>query len=57
MSCKNEGGPIWNKILILILFWTTMVLSISLPISPTTDATLGESIFGRSEPRQEKREK
>jgi len=45
-------GCIWRDLLLLMIFWTTMVLFISLPISPTVDRTLGESIFGRIENRQ-----
>jgi len=40
-------GDIWAPFLIGTLFGITTVLFISLPISPTNDSTLGESIFGR----------
>jgi len=47
-------GCIWRDLLLLTIFGTTTVLFITLPISPTVDNTLGESIFGRTENRQEK---
>ena len=47
-------GSTWNALLVGILFGITTVLFIELPISQTNDSTLGESIFGRSEHRQEK---
>jgi len=50
-------GPSWNGILILAMFWTTMVLFMSLPISPQVDSTLGENIFGPSEHRQGRKER
>ena len=39
-------GPIWRDLLLLTLFSTTLVLFISLPISPTNDSTLGERFSG-----------
>jgi hypothetical protein len=45
------------NLLSLMLLGTTLVLFTVLPISQTNDSTLGESIFGRSEPHREKREK
>ena len=50
------GYTIMN-LLSLMLLGTTLALFISLPISQTNDNTLGESIFGRSEPHQEKKRK
>ena len=47
-------GYIWRDLLLLKMFGTTMVLFITLPISPTVDSTLGESIFGLIENLQEK---
>jgi hypothetical protein len=49
-------GFTWNELLLLMMFGTTMVLFITLPISPTVDSTLGESIFGLIENLQEKNE-
>jgi len=49
-------GYIWRDLLLLMMFGTTMVLFITLPISPTVDNTLGESIFGLIENLQEKNE-
>ena len=46
-----------NKPLIVMILGITSGLFISLPISPTHDVTLVESIFGRSENRQVKKEK
>ena len=47
-------GDIWAPCLMGALLGTTGVLFIKLPISPTNDSTLGESIFGRKEnPRVE----
>jgi len=40
-----------------MILWTTLVLFITLPISPTDDRTLVESIFGRLEHQKEKKEK
>jgi len=45
-------GFIVRDLLLVTIFGTTMALFISLPISPTNDSTLGESIFGRIENRQ-----
>lgn len=42
------GCTIMN-LLSLMLLGTTLVLFIVLPISPTNDNTLGESIFGKNE--------
>jgi len=42
-------GNIWAPILTGALLGTTGVLFIRLPISPTVDRTLGESIFGKKE--------
>jgi hypothetical protein len=44
-----------TKFLTLIILGTTLGLFITLPISPTDDRTLVESIFGRSENLLEKR--
>ena len=47
-------GDIWAPCLMGALLGTTGVLFIKLPISPTNDSTLGESIFGKKEnPRVE----
>ena len=40
-------GDIWAPCLMGVLLGTTGVLFIKLPISPTNDSTLGESIFGK----------
>jgi len=45
------------NLLPLILLATTLALSISLPITSTSDVTLVESIFGRSENLGERKEK
>ena len=46
-------GNIWAPCLMGALLGTTGVLFIKLPISPTNDSTLGESIFGKKEnPRE-----
>ena len=50
-------GRIWSPLLMGVLFGITTVLFIRLPISPTNDATLGESIFGNTEHQKEKSEK
>ena len=50
-------GFTWNELLIAAMLGTTLVLFISLPISQTSDSTLGESIFGHSEHLKEKNEK
>ena len=42
-------GDIWAPCLMGALLGTTGVLFIKLPISPTNDSTLGESIFGKKE--------
>ena len=42
-------GDIWAPCLMGVLLGTTGVLFIKLPISPTNDSTLGESIFGKKE--------
>mgnify|MGYP001359198806 CR=1 FL=1 len=42
-------GDIWSPLLMGVLLGTTTVLFIKLPISPTNDSTLGESIFGKRE--------
>ena len=47
-------GTTWNALLVGILLGITTVLFISLPISQTNDATLGENIFGLSGPQKEK---
>ena len=47
-------GSIWAIPLMGLLLGTTMALFISLPISQTNDNTLGESISGRLENRQER---
>ena len=49
-------GLIWRDLLIASMFVTTLVLFISLPISPTNDSTLGEKFFGSTENLQEKNE-
>ena len=48
-------GSIWRDLLLVMMFGTTLVLFISLPISPTNDNTLGESIFGLFENHLEKK--
>jgi len=50
-------GCIWRDLLLVMMFWTTMVLFITLPISQTNDSTLGESIFGSIERLKEKNAK
>jgi len=50
-------GYIWRDLLLLMMFWITMVLFITLPISQTNDNTLGENIFGNSELQEEKNAK
>jgi len=50
-------GYIWRDLLLGMMLGTTLVLSISLPISQTNDNTLGESIFGRLEHQKEKNAK
>ena len=46
-------GDTWSPLLMGALLGTTGVLFIKLPISPTNDSTLGESIFGKKEnPRE-----
>jgi len=50
-------GSTWVLPLMVVLFGTTMVLFITLPISPTNDNTLGESIFGSIERLKERNEK
>ena len=47
-------GTSWNALLVGILFGITTVLFIKLPISSTNDATLGENIFGNTEPQNPK---
>ena len=47
-------GNIMAKFLTLMILGTTLGLFISLPISPTHDVTLVESIFGRFENQKEK---
>ena len=42
-------GDIWAPCLMGALLGTTGVLFMRLPISPTVDRTLGESIFGKKE--------
>ena len=42
-------GYIVRDLLLVTIFTTFMVLCITLPISPTNDSTLGESIFGNEE--------
>jgi hypothetical protein len=56
-SIMKTRGPIWRDLLLLMMFWTTLVLFISLPISQTNDSTLGESIFGRLERQKERNER
>jgi len=51
------SGLMKGKILTLILLTSTLALSIVLPISPTDDRTLVESISGRLENHQERKEK
>jgi len=50
-------GFTWNELLIVAMLATTLVLFMKLPISPTADATLEESIFGRLEHQKEKNAK
>ena len=50
-------GYTMMNLLSLLLLGTTLALFTVLPISPTNDNTLGESIFGRSEHLQEKKRK
>jgi len=50
-------GHIWTDLLLGMMFGITLVLFIKLPISSTVDHTLEESIFGRSEHHQERKEK
>jgi len=50
-------GRLITNLLIVTILGTTTGLFISLPISPTHDVTLVESIFGRSENHQVKKEK
>jgi hypothetical protein len=50
---KIPGYIVADLFLVTILM-TFMVLCITLPISPTNDNTLGESIFGLIENLQEK---
>jgi len=47
-------GYMATNILLLMILGTTSVLFISLPISPTHDVTLVESIFGRFGNQKEK---
>ena len=47
-------GDMVRDLLLVTIFTTFMVLCITLPISPTNDSTLGESIFGVIENLQEK---
>jgi len=47
-------GFIVRDLLLVTIFGTTTALFISLPISPTDERTLGESIFGRIENLQER---
>ena len=47
-------GSIVTDLFLVTILTTTMVLFITLPISPTNDNTLGESIFGLIENLQEK---
>ena len=42
-------GDTWAPFLMGALLGTTGVLFMRLPISPTVDRTLGESIFGKKE--------
>jgi len=50
-------GFIMARFLLLAILGTTLVLFISLPISPTNDNTLVESISGRFARPKEKNEK
>jgi hypothetical protein len=50
-------GSIMANLLPALILGTTLVLFISLPISPTHDNTLVENIFGRSEHQKERKEK
>jgi len=47
-------GYIMTDLFLVMILVTFMVLCITLPISPTVDNTLGESIFGLIESLQEK---
>ena len=44
-------GDIWSPLLVGGMLGTFTVLCITLPISRTNDSTLGESIFGKKQPR------
>ena len=46
-------GDIWAPALVGAMLGIFTVLCISLPISPTNDSTLGESIFGKKENPEE----
>ena len=50
-------GLTWNELLIAAMLGITLVLFMKLPISSTVDATLEESIFGRSEHLKERNAK
>lgn len=49
-------GPIWRDLLLVMMFGTTMVLFISLPISPTNDSTSEEKSSGFIESLLERNE-
>jgi hypothetical protein len=53
MKTHGRSETIAN-VLVAMILGTFMVLFISLPISPTANVTLVESIFGRSENQKEK---
>ncbi len=52
-SIQIPGSIVAASLTGLILGTTTVLFTV-LPISPTVDNTLGESIFGRAENRQER---
>jgi len=57
MKSMTIPGFIMAKFLLLVILGTTLGLFISLPISPTHDDTLVESISGRFARPEEKKEK
>jgi len=57
MKSMTIPGFIMARFLLLVILGTTLGLFISLPISPTHDDTLAESISGRFARPEEKKEK
>jgi hypothetical protein len=57
MKSMTIPGFIMARFLLLAILGTTLGLFISLPISPTNDDTLVESISGRFERLRERKEK